>query len=305
MTQSVLATEASGNGTAAKTGTSRAAAVLQGARVLIIEDDHLALRTLDRTLKNQGATVIAAHGLREGQDAIARDDYDAAVVDLRLDEGCGATLVSALRVREQPVSALIITGSQGTDAAREALASGADDLLLKPFDVRAFLDAVARTVLKTRAWRERLTVARTQPSNAPQTHQGGNVLREERPEPITAAPEADAAVESADLAAQTATSDLQLGEDEAEHPRRPKMIGWPPLPTLGRLDIEACADELMRLGDLSMKERRVLVHLLLGHQNVEIAADMGAKERTIKFHVSNVLKKLRVTSRGDLVRFFF
>lgn len=78
-----------------------------------------------------------------------------------------------------------------------------------------------------------------------------------------------------------------------------------PLPTLGAVDIEWCADEIAAIGGLTDRERRILVPLLRGEQNNEIAERTGASKRTVKFHVSNILKKLRISQRAELVRFIF
>lgn len=50
---------------------------------------------------------------------------------------------------------------------------------------------------------------------------------------------------------------------------------------------------------LAPREREVLAHLAAGHRNKTIALQLGISLNTVKFHVSNVLRKLGVTSRGE------
>lgn len=78
-----------------------------------------------------------------------------------------------------------------------------------------------------------------------------------------------------------------------------------PLPTLGLLDSAACAEALGTMGGLSQREQKILDPMLRGLQNDEIAVELSLSVRTVKFHVSNILKKLRVTHRNELLRFFF
>ncbi len=52
---------------------------------------------------------------------------------------------------------------------------------------------------------------------------------------------------------------------------------------------------------LSDRENQVLDHLLLGKSNKNIAKEMHVCERTIKFHCSNIYKKLNVNSRHLLI----
>lgn len=57
-----------------------------------------------------------------------------------------------------------------------------------------------------------------------------------------------------------------------------------------------------RAAQLSARERTVLDLLLLGRRNDEIAAELAISVRTAKFHQANILKKLDVDSRLDLLR---
>ncbi len=57
-----------------------------------------------------------------------------------------------------------------------------------------------------------------------------------------------------------------------------------------------------RAAQLSARERTVLDLLLLGRRNDEIAAELEISVRTAKFHQANILKKLDVDSRLDLLR---
>ena len=71
------------------------------------------------------------------------------------------------------------------------------------------------------------------------------------------------------------------------------------------LDLAICADILTEKGGLSTRERQILEHLLLGKRNHQIAEVAQISERTVKFHVTNILKKLGAESRGDLLRMLF
>jgi FixJ family two-component response regulator len=64
---------------------------------------------------------------------------------------------------------------------------------------------------------------------------------------------------------------------------------------------EQCRVE-MRFAVLTPREREVLVHVLAGRLNKQIAADLGIVEKTIKVHRSHVMHKLGVRSVAELVR---
>ena len=54
-------------------------------------------------------------------------------------------------------------------------------------------------------------------------------------------------------------------------------------------------------GPLSRRERQVLVSILQGHSNKEIAATLKVSESTVKFHVSHILQKFGAQRRADLI----
>lgn len=63
--------------------------------------------------------------------------------------------------------------------------------------------------------------------------------------------------------------------------------------------------QLSDRGDLSAREREVLMYLLLGRTIEDIATLIGIAVRTVKYHQANVLQKLGADSRSDLMRLLF
>lgn len=70
---------------------------------------------------------------------------------------------------------------------------------------------------------------------------------------------------------------------------------------LGAL-LEARFEQVALLSGLSIREREVLRLIVLGRSYKEIAGLLGIAERTVRFHVSNLLNKLGADSRADLLR---
>lgn len=68
--------------------------------------------------------------------------------------------------------------------------------------------------------------------------------------------------------------------------------------------VEMYADEEIYTLKLTRQERQTLKGLMEGLTNKEIASNMHLSERTVKFHVSQLLRKLGVRSRVDIVRHF-
>ncbi len=117
-------------------------------RLLLIED-HRALRDMmNAHLHERGFAVDAfAHGA-DALDAASRTEYDAAVLDLGLPDMDGLELLRKLRTgvaAELPV--IILTARDAVTDRVEGLDAGADDYVLKPFDITEF-DARLRTILR-------------------------------------------------------------------------------------------------------------------------------------------------------------
>jgi len=145
-------------------------APIDGARVLVVDDDEMAVRSLKRVLQDHGAQVRSAMSLDDAKRATREEGpFEAAVVDFFLVGEEGKDLISPLR--EASTCSLMISGVEREQVARAAISSGADDFLLKPFQVDEFLDAVCQTITRTRDWRsilEPITQGQRPPPRAAQ-----------------------------------------------------------------------------------------------------------------------------------------
>jgi signal transduction histidine kinase len=115
-------------------------------RILVIDDEQAALRSLERSLR--GHQVVCAGGGREGLEVLSRDAaFDLILCDLMMPELNGVDVAEALRRGEPRVDArlVLITAGAITERTREFLAASRYDLLPKPIDVAALLRLVQAT----------------------------------------------------------------------------------------------------------------------------------------------------------------
>lgn len=116
-------------------------------RVLLVEDDPMIGATLAAALKDAS---YAADWVQDGLAALATLDcqhYDLVLLDLGLPGKDGLEVLASLRARDNPVPLLIITARDGLDDRLRGLDSGADDYVLKPFELAELL-ARMRAVLR-------------------------------------------------------------------------------------------------------------------------------------------------------------
>lgn len=116
-------------------------------RVLVIEDEELLARNLARGLLHEGFDVdIEADGER-GLWRACETPYDVVVLDLLLPSMSGFRVCSELRAAGSTVPILVLTAKEGELDETEALETGADDYLRKPFSFAvlvARINALAR-----------------------------------------------------------------------------------------------------------------------------------------------------------------
>ena len=116
-------------------------------RLLIIEDDTELRSALHTLLSQRGYAVESLENGREGLNALLTQEYDLAIVDLTLPELDGIALIRALRKQQRGVPILIITARVAVDDRVAGLDAGADDYLVKPFEMQE-LEARARALVR-------------------------------------------------------------------------------------------------------------------------------------------------------------
>jgi two-component system, OmpR family, response regulator len=111
-------------------------------RVLVVEDDVKLAGLIQRALREQGALADAAH---DGEDTLWMADatpYDVMVLDVNLPGIDGFETCERLRSSEVHTPILMLTARAGIDDRVTGLDIGADDYLVKPFDVSEMLARV-------------------------------------------------------------------------------------------------------------------------------------------------------------------
>jgi two-component system, response regulator RegA len=111
-----------------------AAAMPSDRSLLIVEDDKSFLQRLARAMEGRGFTVTTAESVAEGINQLETASPAFAVVDMRLEDGNGLDVISALKRRRPDARAIILTGYGNIATAVNAVKLGAVDYLSKPVD---------------------------------------------------------------------------------------------------------------------------------------------------------------------------
>jgi two-component system response regulator RegA len=123
--------------------TGPAAAVPSERSLLIVEDDKSFILRLARAMEARGFVVTTAESVAEGLMQVEKAAPAFAVVDMRLGDGNGLDVISAMKKRRPEARAIILTGYGNIATAVNAVKLGAVDYLAKPVDA----DDVAAALL--------------------------------------------------------------------------------------------------------------------------------------------------------------
>lgn len=119
-------------------------------RLLLIEDDPMIGRAVQNGLSRAGFTIDWVTDGHGGAAALANAVYDAVVLDLGLPRIDGLSLLRQLRARRDTVPVLIVSARDAVPDRIDGLNAGADDYLLKPFDLDELVARV-RALLRRHA----------------------------------------------------------------------------------------------------------------------------------------------------------
>ncbi len=111
-------------------------------RILIVDDSQSTLELLQRNLTAENYQVFSASGVTEAVEVLENTAVDLVITDLKMPKISGMDLVRHVRENYHNTEVIMITGYASIDGAVNAVKSGAEDYLPKPFTDRELLTTV-------------------------------------------------------------------------------------------------------------------------------------------------------------------
>ncbi|MBN8814512.1 MAG: response regulator [Sphingomonas sp.] len=115
--------------------------------VIFIEDDPMNRRVVGDMLNVAGAAMTEAESGEIGLKLIDENDFDMALIDLRMPGMDGITAIERIRQRDDAKAKLpiiVVTADTAIDLRERCLAAGADEVLFKPVAMDALFEAMGR-----------------------------------------------------------------------------------------------------------------------------------------------------------------
>ncbi|HEX3848971.1 MAG TPA: response regulator [Steroidobacteraceae bacterium] len=121
-------------------------------RVLLVEDDAMIAEGLQTALRQQTFAVDRVSDGNEADAALHSGEFDLVLLDLGLPGRGGLEVLRAMRRRGDPTPVIIVTARDEVETRVAGLDSGADDFVVKPFDLDEVMARI-RSVLRRAAGR--------------------------------------------------------------------------------------------------------------------------------------------------------
>jgi two-component system response regulator QseB len=121
-------------------------------RILLVEDDPMIGKSVRFALKHEGYAVDWVQDGVAAEHALAIEVYDMLLLDLGLPRKVGLEILRALRAHKNTIPVLILTARDAVSDRVRGLDAGADDYLVKPFDLDE-LSARIRVLLRRKCGR--------------------------------------------------------------------------------------------------------------------------------------------------------
>ena len=104
-------------------------------KILIIDDKHSILESLDMFFTEKGYQVYMADCAATGMALFNRHEPDVVILDIRLPDTHGIALLEQIQALEKPAKVIMITAFQDMETTIQAMKLGAYDYIHKPLDV--------------------------------------------------------------------------------------------------------------------------------------------------------------------------
>jgi DNA-binding NtrC family response regulator len=107
---------------------------VMGLKVLLVDDEPDIIEVIQDRLEAYGFTVITAGTGLEALKKLSVEKFDGVFLDVKMPEMGGIEVLEEIRKRDKRIPVIIITSSSSQEAAIEAVARGASEFILKPFE---------------------------------------------------------------------------------------------------------------------------------------------------------------------------
>jgi len=120
-------------------------------RILVVDDDNGITGSLSVVLESEGYRTDVAHTVKEAIEKSYENDYNLAILDIKLPDGEGTSLLKMLRETSPKMMKIMLTGYPMLENSINSLNEGAVAYLIKPVDVEKLLETIKSKIKEQKA----------------------------------------------------------------------------------------------------------------------------------------------------------
>ena len=108
---------------------------MEGINILLVDDEIEFVETLSKRLVKRGFNVLFVTTASDAVEKIKTGQFDVAIVDVRMPEMDGITLLGEIKQMKPLMEVLLLTGYASVQSGIEGMKKGAFDYIMKPADI--------------------------------------------------------------------------------------------------------------------------------------------------------------------------
>ncbi|MBW2589662.1 MAG: response regulator [Deltaproteobacteria bacterium] len=115
-------------------------------RLLLVDDEEGFVNVLTKRLVRRNINVTVALSGTEGIQALRKQDFDVAVLDLKMEDMDGIEVLKIFKKMYPEMAVIMLTGHGSEQAAKEGMEYGAFDYLTKPCELEELIEKITESV---------------------------------------------------------------------------------------------------------------------------------------------------------------
>jgi DNA-binding response OmpR family regulator len=119
-------------------------------KLLLVDDEEAYVNVLANRMAKRSIEVTKALSGTEGIQALRKEDFDAAVLDLKMEDMDGIEVLKVFKKMVPNLPVIMLTGHGSEQAAREGIVLGASDYLTKPCDLEELIEKIKGAIRSER-----------------------------------------------------------------------------------------------------------------------------------------------------------
>jgi len=115
-------------------------------KLLLVDDEEAYVNVLANRMAKRSIEVTKALSGTEGIQALRKEDFDVAILDLKMEDMDGIEVLKVFKKMVPNLPVIMLTGHGSEKAAREGLELGASDYLTKPCDLEELIEKIKEAI---------------------------------------------------------------------------------------------------------------------------------------------------------------